>query len=53
MRLEIGDHLAERFAAGLLRGFNVHILLRHRNWPDSPRALAGRSEALVQIALMN
>ena len=30
MRLEIGDHLAEGGAAGLLGGFNVHVFLRHR-----------------------
>ena len=30
MRLEIGDHLAEGGAAGLLGGFHVHIFLRHR-----------------------
>ena len=30
MRLEIGDHLAEGGAAGLLGGFNVDVFLRHR-----------------------
>ena len=30
MRLEIGDHLAEGGAAGLLGGLHVHIFLRHR-----------------------
>jgi hypothetical protein len=30
MRLEVGDHLAEGGAAGLLGGFNVDVFLRHR-----------------------
>ena len=30
MRLQIGDHLAEGSAAGLLGGFDVDIFLRHR-----------------------
>ena len=30
MGLEIGDHLAEVGAAGLLGRFHVHVLLRHR-----------------------
>ena len=31
MRLEIGDHLAEGGAAGLLGGLHVHVFLRHRD----------------------
>jgi hypothetical protein len=29
MRLEIGNHFAERRAADLFGGFHVHVFLRH------------------------